>query len=89
MLEFHARCGIDFVTNIDELTGMTTYASALEAVEQLSIDEQEDLVDTVRRRLIEKRRAEVISEVDASREEARSGKAKPASPEEIMRMIRE
>ena len=77
------------MTNIDELNRMTTYANALEAVEQLSIDEQEDLVDTVRRRLIEKRRAEVISEVDASREEARSGKAKPASPEEIMLMIRE
>ena len=66
---------------------MTSFADVLETIEQLSIEEQEDLVDTVNRRLAEKRRAELVAEVQQAREEARTGNLKPATPDEIMRMV--
>lgn len=65
---------------------MTTFADALETIEQLSLEEQEDLMDTLRHRLAEKRRAELVAEIQLAREEARNGQLKFATPDEIMRM---
>jgi hypothetical protein len=67
---------------------MTTFANALETVEQLSLEEQESLMDTLGRRLAEKRRAEIVADVLQARAEAASGTLKAATPDEIMRMIR-
>ncbi len=66
---------------------MTTFANALETIEQLSIEDQEDLMETFRRRLAERRRAKLIVEVQQAREEAKTGKLKTATPDEIMRMV--
>ena len=66
---------------------MTTFADVLESVEQLSLEEQEDLMDILRHRLAEKRRAELVAEVQLARDEAKTGWLKAATPDEIMRMI--
>ena len=68
---------------------MTAYAEAMDAVEKLNVEEQEELLATMRRRIIERRRAALLSKVREARAEARGGKAKAATPTEIMRMLRE
>jgi hypothetical protein len=67
---------------------MTTYASMLDAADQLSLDEQEQLAATLRRRIAERRRAELVAAVREARAEFARGKCKPASPAAIARMIR-
>lgn len=61
-----------------------TFHKVLSDVGQLSIDEQETLVDIVRRRLAELRRQHVIQDVEESRREFAAGRLKPMSVEEIM-----
>ena len=66
---------------------MTTFAQAVETVAELSLDEQESLVDLVRRRIAERRRAELVREVKAARQQFRQGKTKVGTPDEIMAAI--
>lgn len=67
---------------------MSTFASTLDLADRLSLDEQEELSDTLRRRVAEKRRAEVIQAVKEARAEFAAGKIKAASPAAIMKMVR-
>ena len=67
---------------------MSTFASTLELADQLSLDEQEELSETLRRRVAEKRRAELIAAVKDARTEFAAGKIKATSPAAIMRMLK-
>ena len=51
----------------------STFQVALETVEELTPEDQEMLVEIVRRRLTEQRRAELAQDVAAAREAYRSG----------------
>ena len=73
--------------NVVSLEPMKTFADVIESVESLSLDEQEELVSIVKRRLREQRRAELVRMVRAARKEFRSGRCQPALPDEIMRKI--
>ena len=53
-----------------------------------SLDEQEELSNTLRRRVAEKRREELISAVKEARAERAMSKFKAASPSAIMKMIK-
>lgn len=66
---------------------MKTFCQVLEAVEELSPDEQENLVAIVQRRVRDKRRAELARTVKAARKEFQAGRCQPASPDEIMGKI--
>jgi hypothetical protein len=67
---------------------MSTFASTLDLADRLSLDEQEELSATLRRRVAEKRRAELIAAVKEARTEFAAGKTKAASPSAIMKMIK-
>ena len=67
---------------------MSTFASTLDLADQLSLDEQEELSETLRRRVAEKRRAELIAAVKDARTEFAAGKIKAASPAAILRMLK-
>ncbi len=67
---------------------MTTYATTLDAADRLTLEEQEDLADTLRRRIAEKRRAELIAAVKEARTELARGVTKPATVAAIMQRIR-
>ncbi len=67
---------------------MDIFASTLDLAEQLTLDEQEELSATLRRRVAEKRRAELIGAVKEARTEFAAGKTKAASPSAIMKMIK-
>ena len=67
---------------------MTSYATTLDAADRLSLEEQEELAATLRRRIAEKRRAELVAAVKEARAELARGACKPASAGAIMQRVR-
>lgn len=65
-----------------------TFDQVLDAIENLPVDEQADLVEVVRRRLAERGRQRVIADVNEARQQFAEGSARPASVDEIMHEIR-
>lgn len=63
------------------------FREVLEAVDALSLEEQEELMDVVRRRLIERRRLDLTSEIAEAEAEYDSGKCETRTPGELMREI--
>ena len=70
------------------LSGMTSFAQTLDVIESLPVDEQEDVLEVLQRRLAERRRAELVATVKQSRKEFAAGKCKPASVATIMRQVK-
>jgi hypothetical protein len=65
----------------------TPFAEILDAAGRLTLPEQEELVDILHRRMIEKRRAEIVEEVCDAEQEFAAGNCRPASPSELMKDI--
>lgn len=61
-----------------------TFGSVLEDADQLSLDDQEALVEVLRRRTAEQRRQKIVEDVLAGREEYRRGQCKPTTVAELM-----
>ena len=57
---------------------------ALDVVESLPPDEQEALIDLVRRRLVERRRAEIARNAEETLQAVRDGRAQYGSVEESL-----
>ena len=70
------------------LSAMTSFAQTLDVIESLPVDEQEDVLEVLQRRLAEHRRAELIATVKQSRKEFAAGKCKPASVAAILRQVK-
>ena len=66
---------------------MKSYGQVLDSIEALPEDQQESLLDIVRKRLAERRRAELVKSVGEARKEFKSGKLRPTTSSEIMRKI--
>ena len=66
---------------------MKSYGQELDSIEALPEDQQESLLDIVRKRLAERRRAALVKSVGEARKEFKSGKLRPATSSEIMRKI--
>ena len=71
-----------------QLFSMTSFATTLDAADRLTLEEQEELADTLRRRIAEKRRAELVAAVKESRTEFARGDCKPVSVGAIMQRVR-
>lgn len=67
----------------------TPFEAALEAVDRLSLEEQETVVEILHRRVVERRREELAGEIREAEEEYRAGEAEPRSPQELMDEILE
>jgi hypothetical protein len=63
---------------------MAIFSEVVDAADRLSIEEQEELLAIVRRRLAEHRRAELAREIQEARAEFSTGQARRASVDEIM-----
>ena len=63
---------------------MTEFGKALENVQSLPPEEQEDLVDIVQKQLLEQRRAELDAAIEEAQVEYKAGKCQPSSVEDIM-----
>lgn len=63
------------------------FNQALEAADQLSLDEQETLIEILHRRMIERRRLEILRDVKDAEKAFQNREASPASPEDLMKEI--
>jgi hypothetical protein len=63
---------------------MITFENALDAVSQLSIDQQEILIDIIRKRNNELRRKQILEECREGLVEYRSGVLKPMTAEDAI-----
>lgn len=64
------------------------FGQVLEAVDALPLEEQEELMQVVRQRIIEQRRRHVVGEVAEAEAEFEAGRCEARTPEELMREIR-
>ena len=65
------------------------FGEVLEAADQLSLDEQQELVAILGRRLAQAGRQRLAADVHEARQEFAEGRCVPATPAEIMREILE
>jgi hypothetical protein len=63
------------------------FDAVLDAVEKLSLDEQEALLDILRHRIVEHRRTELAQNVQDAQQEFRQGGCSPATPGELRQEI--
>jgi hypothetical protein len=59
------------------------FGEVLEAVEKLSLEEQETLIEIIRRRIIEQRRAEIASNAATTLQAVGEGRARYGSVEDL------
>ncbi|NEP58545.1 MAG: hypothetical protein F6K31_16265 [Symploca sp. SIO2G7] len=64
-----------------------TFAEILESADQLSLEDQENLILILQNRLRERRRAERVRDVQEADKEFAEGKCKPVTPEQLMKEI--
>ncbi len=67
---------------------MITFADALDVVSQLPIEQQEELIDIIKRRNAEARRRQILEECREGLSEYRSGNLKPQTAEEVIADLR-
>ena len=63
------------------------YREILEGAEGLSVEDQEALVEILKSRLRDRRRAELAQDVQAAQKEFTEGHCRPATPAELMKEI--
>ena len=63
------------------------FADILEATEQLSLEDREDLIRILQNRLREEKRADIVKDVKEAQQEFTQGKCQPVTPEELMKEI--
>ena len=63
------------------------FSDALEATGRLSLEEKETLLEVLRKRTAEERRAQLKREITEARREHAAGKLKPTTARQIMRDI--
>lgn len=65
------------------------FEAVLESVEALSVEEQEVLIDLVRRRLVERRRTEIAANIAKAQEEYQAGKVRRGTVDELIAELTE
>ena len=63
------------------------FGEVLEAIDTLSLEDQETLEEILHRRIIERRRAELVQDVQEAQQEFQAGHCRPVTPEELMQEI--
>jgi hypothetical protein len=69
------------------MTHALPFAEVLEAADNLSQDEQQELIAILNRRLAQAARRRLAEEVQEARQQFAEGRCLPATPEELMREI--
>lgn len=66
-----------------------TFAEIVDAADKLTVDEQESLINILRRRIAERNRQRVAREVAEARNQHESGQSSSATVADIMKEIRD
>ena len=69
------------------MESVLAFGEVLEVVDRLSLEEQERLIEVVRRRVIERRREELAKEIQDAQKEFQAGHCRPVTPDELMAEI--
>jgi len=69
------------------MTQLTPFGEVLEAADRLTLDEQEELIAILHRRLAQAARQRLVADVQEARQEFAEGRCSPATPDELMREI--
>jgi len=69
------------------MENVLAFGEVLEAADELSLEEQETLIEVIRRRVIERRREELAREIQDAQKEFRAGQCRPTTPDELMTEI--
>lgn len=64
-----------------------SFNDILEAADKLSLDEQEEVVRILKKRITERRREEIVENLKASEEEVRRSDFKEVMPEELKKEL--
>lgn len=71
----------------ETMAKLMPFGEVLEAIDNLSLEEQETLIEVLHRRLIERRREELAKDVQHAQEEFQAGQCRPVTPAELMKEI--
>ena len=63
----------------------SSFDQVLENIDKFSVEEQETLVEVIHRRLIDRKRKEIIQEIKEAKREFERGEAIPVTPDELMK----
>jgi hypothetical protein len=69
--------------------GAVTFREALDLIESLPQEDRRDLLDIVRRRLVEERRAEIAKSIQAARGEWTRGEVKRGTVDDLLHELPE
>jgi hypothetical protein len=70
------------------MTSISRFDQVLESIENLSVDEQETLIDLITHRLAERRRSEIAANIAQAQVEYQSGKVFRGTVTQIMDELR-
>ncbi|HEV7301370.1 MAG TPA: hypothetical protein VGN72_18555 [Tepidisphaeraceae bacterium] len=65
------------------MNNTTTFDEVLDAIEHLPVEQQADLVDVVRRRLVDRGRQRIVADAKAARAELAAGQTQPTSLDDL------
>ncbi|NDJ20528.1 hypothetical protein GS682_02495 [Nostoc sp. B(2019)] len=71
------------------MTSVSRLDQVLESIENLSVDEQETLIDLIRHRLAERRRSEIAANIAQAQVEYQTGKVFRGTVTQIMDELRQ
>ena len=63
------------------------FGEVLEGIETLSLEDQEILKEILHRRIVKRRRGELVQDVQQAQQEFQAGQCRPTRPEELMNEI--
>ncbi len=69
------------------MSAVLPFGEVLEAVDALPLEEQQQLMEVVRRRLIEQRRQKLAGEIAEAEAEYDAGGCEPRTADELMREV--
>jgi TRAP-type C4-dicarboxylate transport system substrate-binding protein len=64
-----------------------SFGEVLEVFDELPLEEQETLLDVMQRRVVERRREEIVQEIQAAQREFESGQCQVVTPDELLAEI--
>jgi len=67
--------------------GSPSFHVVVEAADRLTEEEQETLIELLNRRLADRRRAQLVRDIQEAQREFESGALRPTTPNEIMKEI--
>jgi hypothetical protein len=67
---------------------MVTFADIVDAADQLTVDEQETLIDILRHRVASRTRDRISADIEQARADYASGNVRKGTAEDLMKEIR-